>query len=324
MIVLVGDVIAGAKSDAILGTDDRAKILDTMRRGLELAMYKANFNVWQGIIDVCSDHCGIVTLPSCIGTVLQVNVGGSPTIFRNSWYNFHVNGFGDACGQACGFSSECMPSPVFQDLNEWSVVAAISEDTMDGDGSKTLIVKGETMDANGNPKQALTIPVSGASHYGIDIPLLNNTANTDTAVTWFRKIYSVYKPVTRGYVKLIAFPIRQMAMAVNIGYYAPTETSPIYQRIKVGVTCKWVRILYRRASVAMVHDHDVVPISSYQAMLNLLKAVRLSDANDIAGSEAYISIAVRLLNEIQGIESGNKWATMQVEPCFGVGTIDFR
>lgn len=326
MIVTLGTVIEGSKSDAILGISDRRKIIDYIRRALELAVYKGNLDPTLGKLDICSDECGVVTLPSFVGTVLQVNVGGHPTIFRSYWYEFHINGFGNRCGPVCGFTSDDMMwSPVFQDLREWSVVAALCEDAKDGDGSLKMIVEGEIMDANGNPKVALTIPPSGPSSAGVEIPLLNNVASTDSSTpTFFRKITRVTKPVTRGYVKLIAFPMRQMATSVNVGYYAPNETNPRYRRIKVGAACKWVRIIYRRSELPLVNDYDVLPIASYQAMLDLIKSIRLSDSNNTDAAETYIQRAVRLMNEIQSVESGSTYAPMQVDSSFGIGCIDFR
>lgn len=326
MLVTLGQVISGSKSDAILGISERSKIVDYIRRALDLAVYKGNLDPTLGKLDVCSDDCGVVTLPSFVGTVLQVNLGGHPTIFRSYWYEFHVNGFGSRCGPKCGYTSDDMMwSPVIQDLKEWSVLAALCEDTIDGNGSLKLVVEGEIMDANGNPKEALTIPASGPSSAGVEITLLNGIASTDSsAPTHFRKITRVTKPVTRGYVKLIAFPMRQMALSVNVGYYAPNETNPRYRRIKVGARCKWVRIIYRRTELPLVNDWDVLPIASYQAMLDLIKSIRLSDSNNPDAAEVYMNRAVRLMNEIQSVEAGSTYAPMQVEPGYGISTIDFR
>lgn len=324
MIVTLSQVIAGSKSDAILGISDRTLIIDYIRRALDLAVYKGNLDPTLGKMDVCADECGVVTLPSFVGTVLQVNVGGHPTAFRSYWYEFHVNGFGNRCGPMCGYSDDLMWSPVFQDLREWSVVAALCEDAIDGNGSLKMIVEGEMMDAAGNPKDAYTIPVSGPSRAGVEIPLVHTWASTDAVPTYFRKITRVTKPVTRGYVKLIAFPIRQMALSVNVGYYAPNETAPRYRRIKVGCSCKWVRIIYRRTELPLVNDYDVLPIASYQAMLDLIKSVRLSDSNNVDVAEIYLQRAVRLMNEIQSVESGHTYTPMQVQPGFSVGTIDYR
>lgn len=326
MIVTLAEVIAGSKSDAILGTSDRAKIIDYIKRAVELAAYKANWNPYLGVMDICSDECGVVTLPYIVGTVLQVNVGGSPTVFRNDWYTFHVNGPGDlACGGSLGFSTDMGWSPTFRDLKEWSMLAVICEDPIDGNGTLKAIVEGETVDAMKQPKMAITIPASGPSSAGVQIPLLINWASTDPANTYFRKITRVTMPVTRGYKKLIGFPIRSMAQAVTLGYYAPNETNPTYRRIKVGCACKWVRVRYRRQSLALVNDWDVVPLGSYQATLELLKSIRLADSNNVDASEAYLARAVRLLKEVQSTESGSTWSPIQFEPgTWGVGSLDWR
>lgn len=322
----VGELIQLARRDSILGIYERDEIIGLAERALELAVYKANFDLWMDTIDVASDACGVVTLPSCVGIVLSVNVGGAPTILRDNWYQFHVNGFGDRCGPGCLYSTMALPSPVWQQPKEWSLVVAMCEDATDGDGSKTVIVQGETMDASGNIKPAITIPVTGPSEVGIKIPLITNWANTDSAAnpTFFRKITQVFKPVTRGYVKLLAFPMKQMALSRVVGYYAPTETMPLYQQLSVKAACAWVRVRFRRNSIRLVADHDLVPISSKQAMANLLKAVRFSDSNDIVKAQQYTAVAVETLREIQSLQQGNKYSPIQIENGWGVGTIDFR
>jgi hypothetical protein len=50
--------------------------------------------------------------------------------------------------------------------------------------------------------------------------------------------------------------------------------------------------------------------------------VRLSDANNIKASEAYLAKAIRLLKEIQGRDA--TYTPLQVEPNWGVSTIDYR
>jgi len=323
MRVQLSRVIEGSKSDAILGTQDRQVIIDFVQRAIELAADRANWDIWLDNLDICSDGCGVVTLPSFVDTVLQVNVGGRPTVFRSEWFQFHLNGPGsECCGPACGFSDDHGWSPIFQDLKEWSVVAAICEDAIDGNGTLEMIVEGETKDANLNVKNAITIPATGPSTAGIKIPLLINVANTVMPLVYFRKITRVTKPVTRGYVKLIAFPIRQMALPVTLGYYEPYETTPMYRRIKVACSCRWVRVRYRKAEAPLVNDWDIVPIGSYQAMLDLIKSVRLSDANNVDASEAYLAKAIRLLKE--GADRDATYTPLQVERGWGVSTIDYR
>ena len=142
MQVTLGQVINASKSNDLLGISDRAKIIDYITRAIEIAAYRANWDPYVGIVDVCSNNSGCVTLPDFVETVLAANVGGRPALGRSSWYEFHINGLGSnsCCGSACGvYWDDKMWSPTFQDLKEWSLVAAICEDPIDGNGSLELI-----------------------------------------------------------------------------------------------------------------------------------------------------------------------------------------
>jgi len=326
MQVTLGKVIAASKSSDLLGISDRDTIIDYIGRALEIVQSKANWNPMIGTMDICSDCCGYVTLPSCVGTVLSVNIAGQPSFPRNAWYEYHVNGVGSQCGDSCGFYWDDKEwTATFQQLTNWSMLAAICEDSIDGNGSLELIVEGETMDGNYMQKQALTIPTTGPSLPGVRLKLLNGYAATDSAATYFKKITSVTKPVTRGYVKLVAFQPTQFSNAVTVGYYAPNETNPRYRRIKLSKSCKCARIRYRRAEPFLVNDYDIVPIASYQAMLDLLKAIRLRETGNIDVAELYEQKAVQLLNEVETVESGPaSFGAIQVAPGFGIGTLDMR
>src|SRR6478609_7806439 len=93
-VVTVGQIVNASKSKDILGIQNRAQILDYLVRAIEIAAYKGNFDPWLKNLDVCADASGCVVLPSFVGTVLSVNIGGRPSIFRNQWYQFHINGTG--------------------------------------------------------------------------------------------------------------------------------------------------------------------------------------------------------------------------------------
>jgi hypothetical protein len=326
MIVTLAEAIEASESNDVLGITNRTEILRYIRRALELASYKANWNPWMGTLDVCSDCDGYVTLPYFVDVVVAANIGGCPAQFRNSWYEYHINGVGsNLCGASCGlFWDDKLWSPTFQNLQNWSLVAAICEDALDGDGTKELIVQGETIDGQYNTKEALTIPVTGPSSPGVRVKLLTGVAAIDPAVTYFKKITQVTKPVTRGYVKLIGFQPTQMSNAVTLGYYAPNETNPTYKRMRVSCKCEWVRVKFRRKNLALVNDYDIVPIASLQAMVLLLKSLRLSDTNNPDTADKYLASAVQLLTDVQTIEDGAGFGPIQVENSFGVGTLDWR
>lgn len=326
MQVTLEEVITETQQNDMLGITDRGQILRYIRRALELAQFKANWDPWMGTLDVCSDCDGYVTLPYFVDVVVAANIGGCPAQFRNAWYEYHVNGVGsNLCGASCGlFWDDKLWSPTFQTLKNWSLIAAICEDPVDGDGSKVLIVQGETIDGQYNTKEALTIPVSGPSSPGVRVQLLNGVAATDPAITYFKRITQVTKPVTRGYVKLIGFQPTQLSNAVTLGYYAPNEVNPIYKRMRVSCKCEWVRVKFRRKSLALVNDYDIVPISSLQAMMLLIKSLRLSDTGNPDTSDKYLAQAIQLMNDAQTISDGPGFGPIQVEPGFGVGCLDWR
>jgi hypothetical protein len=331
VIVTLGKIIEASKSNDLLGITDRAKIIDYIARAIEIAEYKTNWNSKMGTIDVCCDEHGIVTLPSFVEVPLAVNVGGYPARFHNDWFQYHLNGPGShaGCGGASHFSWEDEQfTPVIQDLNGWKWLAAITEDPRDGDGSKSLIVEGLTnrfTNSGWNEQVAFTPGVGTApSTPGVTIPLLTCTASTDQQITPFKWIFGITKPKTFGFIKLIGISDKQAGTGVTLGYYAPNETNPRYRRIKVSAKCKWVRIKYRRTTQPLENDYDVLPLSSYQAILDLLKCIRLRETNNIDIAEQYEAKAVQLLTEIQLTEDGPDFGPIQVDPSFGVGTIDYR
>ena len=320
----LGEIIEASKSRDILGIEDRDSIIDYIQRAIELATWKANWNPYLGTMDICSDECGVVTLPSEVGVILATNVGGFPAEFRNSWFEYHINGpgtqmggsgsWGYGMGPATGFVwDDRGMSATFQDLKGYCYMAAFVENPADGMGDKFITVYGDTMDSNYNEK-----------FVSIQIPLLNGYAATDPNATQLKRVTRVVKPVTQGYVKLIGFPGVQQANGRTIGYYAPSETEPSYRRIRVNSACKWVRVKYRRSELRMVNDTDIVPFPSKQAMLFLLKSIRLFETNNLDIAQVYETKAVSLLLERTLIEDGPANFKIQVEPSFGLGATDYR
>lgn len=329
----LGEIIAASKDNDVLGISDRNDIIKYIQRAITLACWKANYNPYLGDMDICCDECGLVSLPAEVGVILACTVGGFPALFRNNWFQYHINGPGSqrgnlangVTGAACSYTwEENNLSPVFQDIRKWSYVAALVEDAKDGDGSLALQVFGETMDSQYNQKMVVTIPTTGESTPGVMVPLLAGVAATDPAATQFRRITRVIKPVTRGYVKLVAFPGTNLAQGRTIGYYAPQDTAPMYRRIRVGAQCQWVRIKYRRSEIRFVYDTDIIPLPCEHALLMLLKAVRLYDTNNPDLGDKYTKIAVDLLLERELIESGPATFQIQIDPNFGVGCWDTR
>lgn len=342
-VVTLGEIIASSTSASSLGLDpvtERDKIIDMIQRALELQENKGNWSPYMGTLDVVSDCDGNVVLPSFVDTVMACNVAGRPALFQNSWYQFHINGPGsggsgpvagwpDGVGYSGGIGTGLQFTwqdgdfvPTFQPLPGWRTLVAICENP--ADAGLQLTIQGETADAYGNTKQALTSLGPNDPLIGIKIPFVANSASTDQSATQFRKVTSVIKPITKGYVKLLGISGIQGEIATVIGYYAPNETAPRYRRYIVNSQCAWVRVRYRRSSLNFQYDHEVLPISSKQAMLFLLQSLRFYDAGDVQNGKIYENMAVQLIMEGQSMTDGPGNFTLQVEPGFGAGSIDFR
>ena len=334
--VLLGEIIADSRSASFLGLSDRGKIISYITRALDLAIYKANYNPSIGTLDINADSCGWVTLPSFVGTILACNVNGQPSWFQSAWFEYSQNGPGstgiganwstagwfgyNGYGMGGGGGSwngqtwaDREFSPTYRDLTEWSAVAAICENTLDGTGALKMIVTGETQNALGD-SQIQTV----------EIPLLTNTATTDAQSTLFRRITAVVKPPTKGFVKLLGVPTTQGADGIQLGYYAPNEVTPRYRRIRVNSPCAFVRVRYRRTELPLVNDYDVIPIASRQAMLELIKSLVLSDSNNFEAAQAYQAHARAIIDEIEAIENGPGQFQIQIDPGYGVGSLDVR
>ena len=332
-VVLLGQIINDTKSAAFLGISDRDVIISYVERALELGIWEENYNPSIGTLVMNSDVCGWLTLPYFVGTVLAVNVAGQPAQFRNAWFEYAASGPGSApnsgniynagsfYGQAGtnggGWNGQTWDdrewSPTFEDLREWSALAAICENPADGTGALKLVVEGEANDGLGN-----------AIFKTVEIPLLANTGTTDPQATMWRKITRVVKPLTAGYVRLLGFPFRQGVKAVTLGFYGPRETTPRYRRIRVSQACQCVKVRYRLADIKLLADYDVIPINSRQAMLELIKSLRLSDTNNTEQAAVYEAHARALLREKQTAEEGPGTFMLNVDPSNFVGSLDLR
>ena len=346
-LVTLGEVIAESKSSSVLGINDRAKIISYIKRALDLGMYKSNYNPWIGILDTCSDSCGYVTLPSFIETVLATNVGGLPSLFRDKWFEFNINGPGSTAwgsypslasgyGYGMGTAGQAMGnlgigstwddrqfSPTFQDMSEPCALACICEDATDGAAGFQLTVQGVVTSPQGYQEQALTTdpadPNSPAT--AIFVPMKfspNGIATSDPKTTLLTRITQVTKPVTRGYVRLYAVAPQQGHKLTLVGVYGPNETTPQYRRYRVSAKCAWVRMMYRIKKPEFLYDYDIIPIPSLDAMLGLLKSIRFNESNNYDLGKAALDVAVQELNDIQGIQDGPATVDLMIDPNFGI------
>ncbi len=264
-LVPLGEVIREASNPGILGIADRDKVVSYISRALDLAIYKANWDASIGILDTCADWCGNVTLPYFVDTVLACNVNGQPSYPQNIWYEFAPGGagsvpFGAGAGLGAGggvpsaFSAYGVGvggvgnawqdrgwTPTFQDIGEFSALACITENPVDGKGDKFLIVQGETQTREGTEPVWTTSGPDGV-FAGVKIPLLSSMATCPAQATLFRNNTQVVKPLTAGCVKLLAFNPDNPASARVVGHYTQRETLPRYRRLRRTLGCGFATV----------------------------------------------------------------------------------
>ncbi len=354
-LITLGEVIAESKAPTVLGISDRAKIISYVKRALDLAMHKSNYNPWIGVLDMCSDACGYVTLPDFVESVQACNVGGLPAFFRDKWFEFSINGPGSnswgaypsiaaSSGYGVGVGTSTFggggigigntwddrqTSPTFEDLTEPCALACICENPADAKAGLSLTVQGIVTSPDGYQQQALTTdptdPNTPAT--AVFVPLAfdaRGIATSDPKTTLFTRVTQVIKPVTQGYVRLYAVAQRQGAKLVLIGVYSPKETSPQYKRIRVSSARNWVRVMYRIKTPNLLYDYDVIPITSLDAMLCLLRAVRDYETRNYQEGDAALKVAVQVLNEIQSTQDGPCTINLMIDPAWGGVQADLR
>ena len=75
---------------------------------------------------------------------------------------------------------------------------------------------------------------------------------------------------------------------------------------------------------SLTDDYEIIPIASYTAMLDLLQVVRYREVNRGDDADKALARVVDLLTKIEVITQGPSIAPIQIEPGFGIGSIDFR
>lgn len=265
-------------------------------------------------MDICvCDGC--VTLPADVATVLAVNNCGFPSVIRDQWFQYHVNGPGteryadwgytDEIGAFCTFKDPCEP------------VKLIAQVESARDSGKTLRVFGY----DGDGKRIYSVGDTGLLEDGFLVPMVYGFAVPNPDAPAVGRIERIQKQATDGFVKLIAIDATDSTTHTLIGYYLPWETDPNYRRIRVG-NQSWVRLKYRKKDLEVRGLSDWINIDNREALLLLLRAVKfrfdnqfeLARTAEIEGMRLLSMEAEALrppgLNAPQIIFSGN-------DPCWG-------
>lgn len=127
-----------------------------------------------------------------------------------------------------------------------------------------------------------------------------------------KRIDSIHKPESDGYVSLYAWDYGRSNDTTLIGQYHPTETDPKYRRIKVGNPCAWVRVLYRAKAPKISSVYDYIPIEHARAILSAVHAVDLEDKDFAEQADRYWAKAYKYLVSQHESFEGHAMQNIQV------------
>ena len=282
------------ESKGVLGKCDTPTVFRRISDAVRLANNSGKFDSSLGVMDLCvCDGC--VTLPADVATVLAVSTDGQPTLMRDQWFQFNINGPGIQQYVPFLYADEQGQVSTFKDPS--GPVKFIAEIGNARDSGASIRVFG--WDENG--KRIYTTGANGVLEDGVLVPAVFGFSQPNPDAPAMARIERVQKAETNGFVKLIAINPDSNSSHTLIGYYLPWETAPSYRRIRVPDR-SWIRIKYRKKDLEVRAETDWINIENRQALLLLLKSVKYSLDGALDQAAAFEQAGMKLLsNEAEAL-----------------------
>ena len=257
----------------IMGQVGQLKIFDAITEACEGLSNESHWDPLIGYVDILVQNlfgC-YVTLPRDVDAVLAYNVNGRPGNFRNRWFEFNLDGLGEAEFYQQGSLVQIpnmakRPDSGYDDAGE--VVLAfdpivpgllLAWPFSSSDTNAVITVYGD--DVNGNP-------LGGAPNIGYQVPC---TQNYSAALggPLVAHVTRITKQVTNSYIGLLQTDGVQNIQ--TLGSYWPDDQEPRYRRIKLQlgpmqqqpVRC---RMMYRKRWLKISSLTDVLPLKARSAL----------------------------------------------------------
>lgn len=285
--MIVSSILEEARN--AVGRCDNSTVYRRLTDAVRLANNRGKFDANIGVMDICvCDGCA--TLPADVATVLAVNVDGQPSLTRDQWFQFNVNGPGVQKYVPYGYADEQGQVSTYRDPSGPVKFVAQLESPLDS--GKLLRVFG--WDADG--KRVYSPGANGTLEDGVLVPTVYGFSQSNPAAGSMVRIDRVQKDETNGFIKLVAINADTLTSHTTIGYYLPWETNPFYRRIRVpGLS--WLRIKYRKKDLEIRGSSDWINIENRQALLLLVKSVKYSLDNSLDQAAAFEQAGMRLLSD---------------------------
>lgn len=283
----VSEIYNELKSADVLGVCDDTTIFARLSDAVRLIANSGVLDPSIGEMSLCvCDGC--VTLPADVETVLAVNQASFPTLLRDEWFQYHANGTGTSGYQPWNYTDVLGGNfATYRDpANE---VALIAEVESAKDSNCALRVYG--WDING--KRIFTTDVNGNLQDGFLVPTVYGFSEPNPSAALIARIDRVQKPVTNGFIKLLAVNT-DGSPHTQIGYYLPYETKPRYTRVRVGCQ-NWLKIKYKKRNFEVYSQNDWVNVDNREVLILAVKAVKERRKNNVDLAKGLEGEASRIL-----------------------------
>lgn len=304
-MIVVSDILKDVR--VILGACDETLAFERITDATEILAAKAPWDPTLGNIDICVKD-GCITLPPEVEVPLAVNIGGRPAVFRNKWFEFHLNGPGSECSQGVDWAWEDKSlTPIVNDPTQPVAVVAFIENAAD-EGLEIRVYGYDAQD-----RWIMTPDCDGVLEDGFLVPTVYGYPLPNPDAPLVKRITRVRKDVSQGFVRLSTWDEGRTDGGL-LGLYRPSDTEPSYYRIRIKSSCTWVRIKFKKKSPKITSIYDVIPLASKWAILLMLKALKKFEEDRLDEGVKYESQALRLLDEKESASEGPETVTFQVMP----------
>lgn len=317
--MLVEDIFDQVRK--VVGVCDDATLYNYLNEAIEELSNIANWDPLVGYMDICTQGCEI-TLPDDVEVPLAINVGGFPAIFRDKWFEFHMNGPGsECCGGCVNAWTDKGNFPTFRDPIKPSQVAAYPE----GNEAEGTNIRVFGYDENG--QWIMTPDGFGVLQDGFDVPVLYGIGSGMTTGQIVKRITRVLKPVTNNFIKLVALDPGSCTGGTLLGLFRPSEVDPLFRRIQVSgngcerlcasdcavTTSTWVRMRFRKKFFKVSSLTDYIPLHSGTAIKLMVMAIKKYEADLLDEYGNYKSAAKEALESEQRTRSGPNQMRIQFQ-----------
>lgn len=121
------------------------------------------------------------------------------------------------------------------------------------------------------------------------------------------------KPETDGFLRVYGWDTSQDTNLVLLGDLHPTEFNPSYRRIQIANSVKWLRMKYRRRSIAVTSERDFINLDSKMAIVMMVQSQDLLLKRFADEAERYRKSAVDYLNKRNRALDGPRTVPMQID-----------